>query len=583
MALKTLVITPAGEEKIWDRDRNLDLTSQVKAEYAFTGRFAERCREYSKKFYPDDRVILSPRYGFVLPHEEIKNYAGDTFAGSGIEYDTIEINAESDGLLNYERVIFLGSNKLHSEYVNVISKVFADKWVEYPLSDSENIEEMLGRLTDAITRDMPLRFNRIKPLEIEIFGLFGKFDYRIPLENPGNISIITAPNGYGKTTILRLLRAVFVGNLGEIRDIPFKALKILFGITGTVSEPEKMTTLKIEKCLGELQGKKLPVGDLWSLNFRLEKSGNRVLEYTVNPDNFDEAETSWELSRIIPPVPVKLISAQRLWQNAESDILREGDLLASHAGGIRRSYELTVLNYSDDIRMRIQAMLNDYAASAQELDSTYPERFMDLCQELDNGILPEAQQIIEKLSKIRLEQKKLREVGFLSYEPGEWQDNFITGEDIEGNTGILAALQLYVEDIEKKCLIFGDLERKIDLLIMIINSLFLNLSFEIRADKGFNFMVADNEPVAPEKLSSGEQNQLVMYYDLIFLTDPGTLVLVDEPEISLHIVWQRLYLEFIRKITSITGSGFLIATHSPQLIHTNWDCTVDLSGERVDE
>ena len=27
---------------------------------------------------------------------------------------------------------------------------------------------------------------------------------------------------------------------------------------------------------------------------------------------------------------------------------------------------------------------------------------------------------------------------------------------------------------------------------MIINSLFLNLSFEIRADKGFNFMVADN-------------------------------------------------------------------------------------------
>ena len=202
---------------------------------------------------------------------------------------------------------------------------------------------------------------------------------------------------------------------------------------------------------------------------------------------------------------------------------------------------------------------------------------------MDNGVLPGAQQIIEKLSKIRLEQKKLREVGFLSYEPGEWQDNFITGEDIDGDTGILAALQLYAEDIEKKCLIFGDLERKIDLLIMIINSLFLNLSFEIRADKGFNFMVADNEPVAPEKLSSGEQNQLVMYYDLIFSTDPGTLVLVDEPEISLHIVWQRLYLEFIRKITSITGSGFLIATHSPQLIHTNWDCTVDLSGEGVDE
>ena len=65
--------------------------------------------------------------------------------------------------------------------------------------------------------------------------------------------------------------------------------------------------------------------------------------------------------------------------------------------------------------------------------------------------------------------------------------------------------------------------------------------------------------------------------------DPGTLVLVDEPEISLHIVWQRLYLDFVRRITDITGSGFIVATHSPQLIHTSWDCTVDLSGESVDE
>ncbi|MBN2733870.1 MAG: AAA family ATPase, partial [Methanomicrobiaceae archaeon] len=294
MALKTLVITPAGEEKIWDVDENLDKNRHIKADYAFTGRFAERCHEYSEKFYPFDRAILSPRYGFVLPHEEILYYEEDTFAGSGIEYDTIEINAESDGLLNYERVICLASRKLHSEYIDIVSKVFADKWVEYPLLEAENEEEMLGRLIDAITRDSPLRFNRIKLEDIEIYRLFGKFDHKIPIENNESISIITAPNGYGKTTILRLLRAVFVGNLQEIKDIPFESLKLTFRLEKDEEGKEQKRTLTIEKSLGKMQGKKLPLGDMWSLNFRSETHDGKILEYTVNPDNFDEDMTSWE-------------------------------------------------------------------------------------------------------------------------------------------------------------------------------------------------------------------------------------------------------------------------------------------------
>ncbi|MBP2134124.1 energy-coupling factor transporter ATP-binding protein EcfA2 [Methanomicrobium sp. W14] len=583
MALKTLVITPAGDEKIWDRDANLDKDRHIKAEYAFTGRFAERCHEYTKKFYPDDRVILSPKYGFVLPHEEILYYPENSFSESGIEYDTIESNAESDGLLNYERVVFLGSRNLHGEYMDIVSRVFSDKWVEYPLLDAENTEEMLGRLIDAITRDLPLRFNRIRLTKVEISGLFGNFHHVIPIENDDNLSIITAPNGYGKTTILRLLRSVFVGNLGEIRDIPFDCLNLTFSSEDkTEKGVYSKRSLEIRKSLGKRQGIKLPLGDMWSVSFKSETDTGDTLEYTVNPDNFDEEKTSWELSRIIPPVPVKFISAQRLWQNADDDKGHEGDLLTGHGGGVKRSYELTILNYSDDIKRRIQAMLSDYAASTQQLDVTYPGRYMDLCLEMDEGLLPSAHSITEKLLKIRLEQKKLKNLGFLAYNPKTWSEQEIPESDIEGETGVLAALKLYIEDTEKKYLIFKDLEKKIDLLIQIINSLFLNLSFEVRADRGFFFMASDRESISPEKLSSGEQNQLVMYYDLIFFTDPGTLVLVDEPEISLHIVWQRQYLDYIKKITNITGSDFMIATHSPQLIHTYWDYTVDLSGERPD-
>ena len=38
-------------------------------------------------------------------------------------------------------------------------------------------------------------------------------------------------------------------------------------------------------------------------------------------------------------------------------------------------------------------------------------------------------------------------------------------------------------------------------------------------------------------LPSGEQNDLIMFYRLIFESKVGRLILVDEPEISLHIEW----------------------------------------------
>jgi predicted ATP-binding protein involved in virulence len=111
----------------------------------------------------------------------------------------------------------------------------------------------------------------------------------------------------------------------------------------------------------------------------------------------------------------------------------------------------------------------------------------------------------------------------------------------------------------------------------------LNIDLTVDIESGFLLKFMGRDPVPPEALSSGEQNQLVMYYDLIFKTDPGTLILIDEPEISLHVVWQRQFLDTILGIIDITGSDFILATHSPQLIHTHWDKTIDLSGNYPDE
>jgi len=53
-------------------------------------------------------------------------------------------------------------------------------------------------------------------------------------------------------------------------------------------------------------------------------------------------------------------------------------------------------------------------------------------------------------------------------------------------------------------------------------------------------------------------------------------VLIDEPEISLHVAWQKEFLKDLKEIIAIQNMPVVIATHSPQIIDNNWDLTVDL-------
>jgi len=67
-----------------------------------------------------------------------------------------------------------------------------------------------------------------------------------------------------------------------------------------------------------------------------------------------------------------------------------------------------------------------------------------------------------------------------------------------------------------------------------------------------------------------------MLYELLFCVQPGTLVLIDEPELSLHVVWQQEFLKDLEKIVAWQKIQVIIATHSPQIINEHWDSVVDL-------
>ena len=74
-----------------------------------------------------------------------------------------------------------------------------------------------------------------------------------------------------------------------------------------------------------------------------------------------------------------------------------------------------------------------------------------------------------------------------------------------------------------------------------------------------------------DRLSSGEQHEIILLVDLLFSIPQGAVVLIDEPEISLHVAWQIAFLPDVRRIADLVGFKFIVATHSPQIINDEWE------------
>ena len=87
-----------------------------------------------------------------------------------------------------------------------------------------------------------------------------------------------------------------------------------------------------------------------------------------------------------------------------------------------------------------------------------------------------------------------------------------------------------------------------------------------------------NRELELDELSSGEKQILVIFYELIFNLNKGKVLLIDEPEISLHIVWQEKFMDHLKRIIELNSCTAIVATHSPQIINNNWDNQVDLGG-----
>lgn len=74
--------------------------------------------------------------------------------------------------------------------------------------------------------------------------------------------------------------------------------------------------------------------------------------------------------------------------------------------------------------------------------------------------------------------------------------------------------------------------------------------------------------IQPYQLSSGEKQILIILTQVLIQAGRSFIMIMDEPEISLHFDWQRRLIEDVRSLNP--NLQLILATHSPAVVMNGW-------------
>ena len=123
----------------------------------------------------------------------------------------------------------------------------------------------------------------------------------------------------------------------------------------------------------------------------------------------------------------------------------------------------------------------------------------------------------------------------------------------------------------------SEVQENIELLFTVINEMFSETGKKIEISKDSQLVFRQGENLfGVEDLSSGEK-QLLLLLVTVFLQDQKPSILfADEPEVSLHIAWQQVLIDNLRRLNP--KCQMIVATHSPSIISKGWgDKVVNMS------
>jgi predicted ATPase len=348
---------------------------------------------------------------------------------------------------------------------------------------------------------------------IEIKGLHNKWDHHITFHD--DISLLTGRNGAGKTAVIKLAWYLISGNIERtIREVNFTYAKVTTDkctVSVECDGQEPTSKVGIEADFFGAQ-KKMP------LELQRQEWGARYGEIDVINRNVAKITGS---SLFFPT-----------FRRIEGGFSTSQDLLQPRR--LRAVHELThaLENYVESISVFDHHFVA--TLSTHDIHALLTEKVADASRKTD-----EIHRNLYTELKSRIEAFSAKQVG-KKPSPG-------------GYKRTLADLKIVLESAEEKRT--AVLER-FNQLARIIQSIFTHKGIQLTNTITFGDPI---NAVRSDLLSAGEKQFLSFLCYNAFLSD--SVVIIDEPEISLHPDWQRRLIPTLKSQNS--ANQFILTTHSP--------------------
>ena len=446
---------------------------------------------------------------------------------------------------------------------------------------------------------------RLRHLTVQ--RLFGRFNYEIPLREADGITLLTAPNGFGKTTILNLVYNLLSGRYAAALDVPFELFKLRFDdgtelsiqpsvgprtdrARGTVrlrlpeskkpfehtvrQHADRRSRLDLEaRSIADSLAEMLPfLSKVGPRHWREEESGAVLSAFEVietygdflgiNRDEFRQEPR--EIIEFRESVPVLFIPADRL--RSLSPDYEDATPRATVARETKRS----VVEINRQLRAVMQTELGRYGNASHRIDAEFLARAIPLFERIAPISASDWESVYRLADEVRSLENRYQQIGLL--EPAE-------RSVIDASRQQDSLYPMYLRhflDVKEKLQVLAMMARKLEFLQKVLTSAYAFKSVAMKPTNGLVVTTDEGIALNLDALSSGEQQLIVLFGRLLF-REQAAIVLLDEPEISLHLAWQELFLSYLKEVNEIEQVDFLVATHSPFIINSNWDLTVELA------
>jgi predicted ATPase len=405
-------------------------------------------------------------------------------------------------------------------------------------------------LTETTEKDQ--RPPRIVRIQVE--KLFGVLSHDVRLNREDRVTILHGINGVGKTKLLELTAALTRGQIEKLAEIPFETLRLELD-DGTAIEARRSKARVKPPHLRRVRGRVPPREH----TITLTRTAPGVFEDVWSCQD-DENDIPVDVRMtLIRCEQAHLVETQRLLRIARNE--ENGDEFFVH----------TVDELAGELKETISAAQNEFLKKTQALDRTLTSRVLAATAESVGADL------LSRLEQLAAHRARLERVGLVDADSMGPSPAPADASALTGDRALM--ISVHTADAEEKFKVLDPLATRLGLFLDGMND---KLGYPKKLVLGGDRTLSVRrgaETIALDQLSSGEQHELVLLYNLAFRVTPNTLVLIDEPELSLHPVWQEQFLDDILKIAAAGEFDVVVATHSPYIIGNRSDLCVELKAE----